>query len=442
MKQGGLMKKLIAAVFFLAGSAVSWAGERVVIAFKPGTVESRRTQALDKLKARSVASVFSADAEKSVVIAVVELPDAPAASKTESASGPKSSMELDAASISPDIEFVEKDFRVKWIESSPMPSFQAAPFPISASLSELGLDKVSADAVPITISKRSEIPWGIQRVHAPAAWDYTEGAGVRVAVIDTGIDMNQPDLEGKVDGGYNAILDSESPQSYMDDNGHGTHVSGTIAGLRDGRGVVGVAPKARLYAVKVLDSEGSGDLSDVIKGIIWCADHGIQVANMSLGAPTPSDIMQKALRYAKARGVIVVAAAGNSGGDVGYPAAYPQTIAVSAMDSNDQIASFSSRGPQVKFIAPGVNIVSSMMGGDVGSMSGTSMAAPHVTGLAALVVSQGYRGLDGPDGVLAQMVKAAKPLPGLEATEQGYGLIDAGILTRSENPALASLSDR
>jgi subtilisin family serine protease len=259
---------------------------------------------------------------------------------------------------------------------------------------------------------------------------------VRVAVIDTGIDTRHPDLAGKVDGGYNAITDSEAPDSYIDDNGHGTHVSGTIAAIRGGK-VVGVAPKARLYAVKVLDADGSGNLSDVIKGIIWCANNGIQVANMSLGSPEPSDTMEQALRYAEARNVIVVAAAGNSGGAVGYPGAYPETIAVSASDWNDQIAYFSSRGPEVKFIAPGVNVVSTFMGGDYLSLSGTSMATPHVTGLAALAVSQGYRGLEGPDGVLAALKRAAKPLPGLDPVMQGFGMIDAGLLTRSSDMAAA-----
>jgi subtilisin len=129
-------------------------------------------------------------------------------------------------------------------------------------------------------------------------------------------------------------------------------------------------------------------------------------------------------------GVVVVAAAGNSGGSVGYPAAYPETIAVAASDSNDKIASFSSRGPEVKFIAPGVSIVSSAMDGGFANFNGTSMAAPHVTGLAALAVAQGWVGLEGPDGVFEQLKKAAKKLPGLTAEEQGNGMIDAGLLTR------------
>jgi subtilisin family serine protease len=215
----------------------------------------------------------------------------------------------------------------------------------------------------------------------------------------------------------------------MDDNGHGTHVSGTAAASHV-PGLVGVAPAARLYAVKVLDADGTGNLSDVIDGIVWTAKNGMQVVNMSLGAPVDSPAMREAVQYATGMGVVIVAAAGNSGAAVGYPGAYPEVIAVAASDAADKLADFSSRGPQVKFIAPGVDVVSSKLGGGFVSYSGTSMASPHVTGLAALAVAQGWVGTGGPDGVLAQLQKAASPLPGLTADEQGAGMIDAGKLTR------------
>ena len=278
---------------------------------------------------------------------------------------------------------------------------------------------------------RPELTWGVQRVRAPAAWQNTEGKGVRVAIIDTGIDTGHPDLVGQVDGGYSAITKSEAPEAYQDDNGHGTHVAGTVAGKKDDKGVVGVAPLARLYAVKVLDADGSGNMSDVIDGIVWAASNDMQVANMSLGAPFGSETMQRALRFAKGRGTIVVAAAGNSsGGPVGYPGAYPEAIAVASADSADGFSPFSSKGPEVDFIAPGSDIVSAKMGGGFASYSGTSMAAPHVAGLVALSVSQGWTGLSGPDGVMAQLKKAAKPVGELTAEQQGMGMIDAGKLTR------------
>ena len=407
--------KLSAAVIALAlVGSVARAADRYIVTFAPGTTPEARAQVLGALPANNkVAEALSADQARTFQAVVVE-----------------SSMALDQAPKQAGVT-IEKDYKVKWIESMPN-AFTAN----SASLGSLGLSKFSPSAVMggfNSKSVRNEITWGISRVKAPSAWDYTQAAGVRVAVIDTGIDSNHHELSDKVDGGYNAITDCERQDCWQDDNGHGTHVAGTIAAKKDDRGVVGVAPKARLYAVKVLDSEGSGNLSDVIKGIVWCANNGIQVANMSLGSPMPNDTMQRALKYAKAKGVIVVAAAGNSGGSVGYPGAYKdEVITVAASDWEDKIASFSSRGPEVQFIAPGVAILSSAMGGDYATMSGTSMATPHVTGLAALVVSQGYRGLDGPDGVRAQMKKAAVKLANLTDEEQGYGMIDAGKLVRDD----------
>lgn len=427
------MRKVLAALLMataLANSTWAAGGKRVIITFKAGTSAEARAKALSGLKAEAVASILSNDQEKKFVAVVAELKGpqkAPSAMRAMDANGAAAGL----ASADPSVVNIEEDVKVKWIEQATTlggtaflegASFKA----LKMAPSPVGVVKASMPTPPSPT--RPAIPWGVQRVKAPAAWDTTEGAGVRVAVIDTGIDLSHPALQGKIDGGYNAITDSEAMGSYQDDNGHGTHVSGTIAG--NGPKLKGVAPKARLYGVKVLDAEGSGSLSDVIKGIIWCANNDIQVANMSLGSPMPSDAMHQALRYAKAKGVVVVAAAGNSGGAVGYPGAYPETIAVAASDWKDQLASFSSRGPQVKFIAPGVAVVSSMLGGDYANLSGTSMASPHVAGLAALAVSQGYRGLDGPDGVMAQLLKAAKPIGDLTAEQQGAGMIDAGKLVR------------
>ena len=317
------------AVAIIGGSSAqaAAAGKRLIITFKSGTGAEKRQRVLEALGAKPVTEILSNDTQRQFVAVVAE-----------------SSMALDVLPKDASIDKVEEDYKIRWIEA--MPTFNAP----SASFKELGLTKFTQSGFQ-TAAFRSEIPWGVARVKAPAAWDYSEGAGVRVAVIDTGIDSTHRDLQAKVDGGVNAITDCERVECWQDDNGHGTHVSGTIGAQRDNRGVVGVAPKARLYAVKVLDAEGSGQLSDVIKGIIWAANNNMQVANMSLGSPVPSETMQRALKYAKARGVIVVAAAGNSGSSVGYPGAYPETIAVSASDWNDNIASFSSRGDEVKFIA-------------------------------------------------------------------------------------------
>jgi subtilisin family serine protease len=401
--------------------------KRWIVTFKPTVKRDGRDAALAALNVKASAHIATdGNSDNEYSAAVVDLPAGQTLSKAQ--------MSASASASASDIVSVEADRRVKWIEQASI-SFQATPFGAGAGAFKFptAAQFPQNPAKLAGLAPRPELTWGVARVHAPAAWDVTEGAGVKVAIIDTGIDLNHPDLAGKVDGGYSAITKTERPEDYQDDNGHGTHVSGTVAALRDGKGVVGVAPKARLYAVKVLDADGSGNLSDVVDGIIWAAKNGMQVANMSLGAPTDSPAMHRAVQFARGSGLIIVAAAGNSGATdnpgVGYPGAYgSDLITVSASDSNDKLASFSSHGPAVKFIAPGVDVVSAKLGGGFISFNGTSMATPHVTGLVALAVSQGWTGLSGPDGVLAQLTKAAKPLPGLGVEEEGAGMIDAGKL--------------
>ena len=278
-----------------------------------------------------------------------------------------------------------------------------------------------------------EQPWGIRRVGAAAAWTRYQGAGVKVAVIDTGIDDSHPDLAGVVAGGFNAL---EPGKEWKDDEGHGTHVAGTIAALRDGKGVVGVAPKARLYAVKVLDKNGNGTYSDIIAGLEWATKNGMDVANMSLGAPEGNEPLHKAVIAAEKAGLVLVAAAGNEdGGPVTYPGAYPETIAVGASNNQDAWAKFSSKGPQVAVIAPGEDIKSTVPGGSYAEMSGTSMASPHIAGMAALLVESGTRGRA---AVLARLLAAALPLPNVGADMQGAGMPDAGRLFGAERPVAAA----
>lgn len=229
------------------------------------------------------------------------------------------------------------------------------------------------------------MPWGVDRVDAEMVWPSgNEADPVKVAIVDTGISADHPDLKANLQGGYNAI---DPSKSWNDDNGHGSHVAGTVAALNNAIGVVGVAPLADLYAVKVLNRRGSGFLSDVIEGIQWSVANGMRVVNMSLGTSSDVQSFHDAVIAAYNAGVVVVAAAGNSGSAVGYPAAYPEVIAVSATDSNNNLASFSSRGPEVDLAAPGVSVYSTYKGTGYATMSGTSMAAPHVTGSAALVLN-------------------------------------------------------
>lgn len=229
------------------------------------------------------------------------------------------------------------------------------------------------------------IPWGIRRIGAPNIWVSTTADVIKMAIIDTGIELSHPDLSLNIKGGYNAI---DSRKSANDDNGHGTHVAGVAAALNNSIGVAGVGTNIDLYAVKVLNRNGSGFLSDIIEGIDWAIQNKIQVINMSLGTRSDIESFHDAVIRAYNAGVVIVAAAGNDfGGAVNFPAAYPEAIAVSATDEFDNIAPFSSIGPEVDFAAPGVNIFSTYKGKAYRTLNGTSMASPHVAGTAALVLS-------------------------------------------------------
>lgn len=273
-----------------------------------------------------------------------------------------------------------------------------------------GVERVEADAIahitakapvpaPVPTQPLQAVPWGVSRIDAPKAWATSRGTNAKVAVLDTGIDKTHPDLVANIAGGVNYVETGRGsrraldPTAWNDDNGHGTHVSGTIAASDNTIGVVGVAPEAKLYGVKVLDSAGSGYTSDIISGIEWSVANGAQVISMSLSVPTDVQALHNAVDAADASGVIVVAAAGNTGdsnaatNNVGYPAGYSSVVAVAATDSSDRIASFSSDGPRVEIAAPGVNVYSATRGGGYAYMNGTSMAAPHVSGVVADTLS-------------------------------------------------------
>lgn len=265
------------------------------------------------------------------------------------------------------------------------------------------------------------LPWGVDRIDADLAWAVTTGDLVKVAIIDTGIDVKHPDLIDNLKGGVSTVWYTTS---YNDDNGHGTHVAGIAAAFDNTIGVVGVGPQIDLYAVKVLDRRGSGYLSDVIEGLDWAIANEMKVVNMSLGTASDVQSLHDAVQRVAAAGIVQVAAAGNSGGAVIYPAAYPEVIAVSAIDNTDMIASWSSRGPEVDLSAPGVNIYSTYKSQTYKTLSGTSMAAPHVTGVAALVLSV-YPGLL-PAGVQQKLENTAEDLGAVGRDDlYGYGLVDA-----------------
>lgn len=255
--------------------------------------------------------------------------------------------------------------------------------------------------------------WGADLVKAPEAWahGYT-GKGVVVAVVDTGVDYNHEDLKdniwtnpkeiagnGKDDDG-NGYADDihgwnfvDNNNNVLDDNGHGTHVSGTIAGENNNYGVTGIAYDAKIMPVKVLDDSGSGSYTSIAKGIHYAVDNGANVINLSLGGSYSNSTLESAIDYASSKGVIVVMAAGNDGGSSpDYPASYASKsgIAVGAVDKNNNLADFSNRSGtnQISYVtAPGVNIYSSVPNNQYAIYSGTSMAAPHVAGVVALMLS-------------------------------------------------------
>lgn len=281
--------------------------------------------------------------------------------------------------------------------------------------------------------------WHMERIGASRAWDFAAGRGVTVAVVDTGIacEDHEPFSKGKdlittecVEG-WNFV---NSTPHANDDQGHGTHVAGTIAqSTNNGFGVAGVAFQARLMPVKVLSEQGWGTTADVADGIRWAADHGAHVINLSLGGPRNARVLQKAIDHAIERGAVVVAAAGNTGGSVHYPGGSDGVIGVSATDSNDKLAGFSSRGEGVDIAAPGVNVTQQTICNRgrnkceiFRGLSGTSMAAPHVAGAAALVVSLG---VTDPAAVEAALRNNARVV---DSSEGGKRLYGAGVLQAAD----------
>lgn len=269
--------------------------------------------------------------------------------------------------------------------------------------------------------------YGLTRIRAPQGWEMSTGSSsVTIAIVDTGIDLTHPDLAGKLAGGIDIVNGDSTPQ---DDNGHGTHVAGIAAALsNNGAGVAGVSWGARLMPIKVLNAAGNGTYAGVADGIIWAADHGAQIINLSLGGSNSSQVLQDAVDYAVSQGVIIVAASGNTGSNfVLYPAHYSNVIAVAATDSSNARASFSNYGPEVDLSAPGASIYSTVPGG-YGYLNGTSMATPYVSGLAAILF--GIPGNGSAAAITQQMESSALDL-GLSGWDEfyGYGLIqmDAAI---------------
>lgn len=294
-----------------------------------------------------------------------------------------------------------------------------------------------ADAVHIA-QVTETLEYGVNNIDAEVVWGGAQGAmtvipgqggaGARVAVIDTGVNCGHEDFSGGCEFGAD-FVNAFPPE---DDHGHGTHVASIIGSRANGVGVIGVAPEATVYAVKVLSAQGSGAWSAVAAGIDWAVANDMHVINMSLSGTAGSIALADAVAAAQAAGVLVVSAAGNSGccNTVGYPAKYDGSMAIGAVDVNDVIASFSSTGIEVDVTAPGVAVKAAVPTGTCTLcdpsgyklLNGTSMATPHVAGVGALLMSQGRTAAQ----ARYAMTSTARDLgdPGFDST-YGHGRVDA-----------------
>ncbi|MBI2627034.1 MAG: S8 family serine peptidase [Parcubacteria group bacterium] len=313
---------------------------------------------------------------------------------------------------------------------------------------------VEADGIVYAIDAELDNTWGVKRIGSGTVHDNgNKGVGVKVAIIDSGIDYTHPDLDANFGGGYDFV---NNDTDSMDDNGHGTHVAGTVAAEDNDTGVVGVAPEASLYGLKVLNSSGSGSWSNVVAALQWAVDNGIQVTNNSYGAGSdPGSTVKAAFDNSAAVGIYHAAAAGNSGNckgnndTVGYPARYDSVIAVAATNKSDSRPCFSSTGPAVELSAPGVSINSTQLGGGYVEFSGTSMASPHVAGVAALVIAAGIADSNG-NGLINDEIRqvlndTAEDLGDTgRDNKYGWGLVSAAAAVAAvgpvEPPAIGTIS--
>lgn len=269
------------------------------------------------------------------------------------------------------------------------------------------------------------LSWPIKVFNIEKAWDYSQGDGVVVAVIDTGCDLNHEDLKNNIVDGYNFVDKNNYPE---DGNGHGTHVAGTIAAGNNTVGMVGVAPKAKIMPLKALSNNGSGSNQDVADAVIWAADHGAHILTMSLGSEYPYPPLEQAIDYATKKGCIVFCAAGNSGidKDIQYPARYDNSISIGAIDRDLHICSFSCSGESLEFLAPGADIISATPNSTYSTMSGTSMATPFAVGCASLLISKINRKINRNECVTMLKGGAKKlkqPQYRDEPRYEGYGIV-------------------
>ncbi|SHI07082.1 S8 family serine peptidase [Clostridium grantii] len=255
-----------------------------------------------------------------------------------------------------DVDNFESEESVRYVEDDVIVSIDDAIVYISGKVNDSDITSKTKKKDDTTPEEQEEvIPWGIKYVGAPEMWEITRGEGIKVAVIDTGIDVNHPDLGDNIKGGINTIINDNT---YNDNNGHGTHVAGIIGATDNDIGVVGVAPEVDLYSVKALDSYGDGYVSDIIYGINWCIINDIDIINMSFGINENLIALHDVVKLASENGIIMIASSGNNyGGYSQYPAVFEEVVAVGAIDYSGNILGFSAING-VDVWAPGYNILS------------------------------------------------------------------------------------
>lgn len=287
-----------------------------------------------------------------------------------------------------------------------------------------------------SVQSSEYIDYGVRLVGAPLEWKETMGEGIKVGIIDTGVCTTHPDLKNRIKDGMN--FTSEDKGSICDYSGHGTHIAGIVAAERNGSGVVGVAPKAELYIAKAFDKSGKTSYPAIEKSLMYLADRGVDVINMSFSSPNASPRYSEAVRAIKRMGITMICAAGNegAGSNMGYPASFEQTIAVSAVDINKHIAEFNSKGSAAEIAAAGINIYSTYLDNGYATLSGTSMATPIITGAVAILQAKGmmrYGRKLTPDEIRLLLNIYTEDLSGTGKDDRyGYGLFSFGRISGSD----------
>ena len=290
----------------------------------------------------------------------------------------------------------------------------------------------------------NEIPYGVHLMNSTELWEKGEkGKGVVIAILDTGIDTEHPDLKDRIIDGRNFTAEG-GKDDITDNNGHGTHVAGTIAASENGSGVVGVAPEASLLIGKVLNRHGSGGYQGITDAIKWATKwrgkngEKVRIISMSLGGSMRDEHQYRAILKACAQGIVVVVASGNEGDaneetlEYGYPALFNECITVAACDEGKKLAYFSNNSRQVDVIAAGVDVLSTYPTGQYATLSGTSMATPHVSGALALIINAGekYFGRTLTESEIYALLTQCCCGLGYKPTSEGHGLIDLTALNK------------